>query len=98
VFGALTLLPVLLGQPPQWNATAIAAAFPGLVGHLAYGGGLGAVYAWLEHRENPWWVARSHTEAVRATARREQVLGSAPALWTLTVLIALTIPVLVAGN
>ncbi|GAB2817105.1 hypothetical protein GCM10027176_22160 [Actinoallomurus bryophytorum] len=98
VFGALTLLPVLLGQPPRWSAVAIAAAFPGLVGHLAYGGALGAAYAWLEHRENPWWVARSHTEAVRATARREQVLGSAPALWTLTVLIALTIPVLVAGN
>lgn len=98
VFGALTLLPVLLGQPPRWNATAIAVAFPGLVGHLAYGGGLGAAYAWLEHRENPWWVARSHTEAARATARREQILGSAPALWILTVLIALTIPVLVAGG
>jgi uncharacterized membrane protein YagU involved in acid resistance len=95
VLGALTLLPVLLGQPPRWNPTAIAAAFPGLVGHLAYGGGLGAAYAWLEHRENPWWVARSRTEAARATARREQVLGSAPALWILTVLIALTIPVLV---
>ncbi|MDN3351526.1 hypothetical protein [Actinomadura sp. DC4] len=97
MFGALTLLPVLLGQPPRWNAVAIAAAFPGLVGHLAYGGGLGAAYAWLEHRENPWWVARSHTEAVRATARREQILGAAPALWILTVLIALTVPVLVAG-
>jgi uncharacterized membrane protein YagU involved in acid resistance len=97
-FGALTLLPVLLGQPPRWNATAIAAAFPGLVGHLAYGGGLGAAYAWLEHRENPWWVARSHAEAARATARREQILGAAPALWILTVLIALTIPVLVAGD
>ncbi|MBO2455663.1 hypothetical protein J4573_51915 [Actinomadura barringtoniae] len=96
VFGALTLLPVLLGQPPRWNATAIATAFPGLVGHLAYGAGLGAIFAWLEHRENPWWVARSQTEAVRATARRDQVLGSAPALWILTVLIALTIPVLVA--
>ena len=98
VFGALTLLPVLLGQPPRWNAVAIAAAFPGLVGHLAYGGGLGAAYAWLEHRENPWWVARSETEAARATARREQILGAAPALWILTVLIALTIPVLVAGG
>jgi uncharacterized membrane protein YagU involved in acid resistance len=97
VLGALTLLPVLLGQPPRWNPTAIAAAFPGLVGHLAYGGGLGAAYAWLEHRENPWWVARSRTEAIRATARREQVLGSAPALWILTVLIALTVPVLVSG-
>lgn len=98
VFGALTLLPVLLGQPPRWNAAAMVTAFPGLVGHLAYGGGLGAAYAWLEHRENPWWIARSDTEAVRATARREQILGSAPALWILTVLIALTIPVLVAGG
>jgi uncharacterized membrane protein YagU involved in acid resistance len=97
VFGALTLLPVLLGQPPRWNPAAIAAAFPGLVGHLAYGGGLGTVYAWLEHRENPWWVTRSQTEADRAAARREQILGSAPALWILTVLIALTVPVLVAG-
>jgi len=97
VLGALTLLPVLLGQPPRWGAPAIAAAFPGLIGHLAYGGALGAAYAWLEHRENPWWVARSQSEAARATARRDQVLGSAPALWILTVLIALTIPVLVAG-
>ncbi|MFB4295797.1 hypothetical protein [Actinomadura sp. NTSP31] len=96
VLGALTLLPVLLGQPPRWSASGIATAFPGLVGHLAYGAGLGAVYAWLEHRENPWWVARSQTEAARATIRREQILGSAPALWILTVLIALTIPVLVA--
>ncbi|WP_165978594.1 hypothetical protein, partial [Actinomadura darangshiensis] len=96
VLGALTLLPVLLGQPPRWSAGAIAAAFASLVGHLAYGAALGAVYAWLEHRENPWWVARSEVEAVRATARREQVLGSAPALWTLTVLIALAVPVMVA--
>jgi uncharacterized membrane protein YagU involved in acid resistance len=96
VFGALTLLPVLLGQPPRWNATAIATAFPGLIGHLAYGAGLGAAFAWLEHRENPWWVARSDTEAVRATARRDQILGSAPALWILTAQIALTVPVLVA--
>jgi uncharacterized membrane protein YagU involved in acid resistance len=98
VLGALTLLPVLVGQPPRWNAPAIATAFPGLVGHLAYGGCLGAAYAWLEHRENPWWVARTETEAARATARREQILGSAPALWVLTVLIALTVPVLVAGR
>ncbi|URM97770.1 hypothetical protein LUW76_27280 [Actinomadura madurae] len=96
VLGALTLLPVLLGQPPRWEAAAIAAAFASLIGHLAYGAGLGTVYAWLEHRENPWWVARSDVEAVRATARREQILGSAPALWTLTVLIALAVPVMVA--
>lgn len=95
VFGGLTLMPAVLGVPLWWTPPTIAADFASLIGHLAYGGALGAVTAWLEHRENPWWLARSEREAARATARREQVLGSAPALWTLTALIALTVPVLV---
>ena len=97
VFGGLTLMPAVLGVPLWWTPPAIAADFASLIGHLAYGGALGAVHAWLEHRENPWWLARNDLEAARATARREQVLGSAPALWILTVMIALTIPVMVAG-
>lgn len=97
VFGGLTLMPAVLGVPLWWTAPTIAADFASLIGHLAYGGALGAVHAWLEHRENPWWLARNDLEAARAAARRDQVLGSAPALWTLTVLIALTIPVMVAG-
>ncbi|MFD9740401.1 hypothetical protein [Umezawaea sp. NPDC059074] len=95
VLGNLTLLPLLTGGHVDWSAAGLAAGFPSLVGHLGYGAALGAVYQWLESRANPWWVTRSEAEAARATARREQVLGSAPALWVLTVLIAVTLPVLV---
>ena len=95
VLGALTLLPVLLGEPPRWSAPLFAKAFPGLVGHLAYGAALGAVYYRLESRENPWWVSRRQVDAERTAARREQILGSAPALWILTVLIALLVGVVI---
>ncbi|XRQ07261.1 hypothetical protein ACN3XK_63900 [Actinomadura welshii] len=98
VFGGLTLMPATLGVPLWWTAPTIAADFASLIGHLAYGGALGAVLVWLEHRENPWWLARNDIEAARAAARRDQVLGSAPALWILTALIALTVPVMVAGT
>jgi len=56
---------------------------------------LGTLYYRLEARANPWWVTRSELEAQHVASRRDQALGSAPALWGLTVLIALTIPVLV---
>jgi uncharacterized membrane protein YagU involved in acid resistance len=97
VLGALTLLPVLSGGTPQWTAADMSAAFPSLVGHLAYGAALGAAYYRLEARANPWWMTRSEVEAERVAVLREQTLGSAPALWGLTVLIALTIPVLISG-
>ncbi len=97
VLGNLTLLPVLLGGAPQWSAAAIAAGFPSLVGHLAYGAGLGAVYYRLEDHTNPWWFVRSEIETQRVAAQRIQTLSSAPALWSLIAFIAVTIPVLVSG-
>jgi uncharacterized membrane protein YagU involved in acid resistance len=95
VLGDLTLLPALNGTPIGWDAAALAAEFPSLIGHLAYGAALGAVYYRLEARTNPWWMARGEVEAARTAARREQALGAAPALWVLVVVIALTLPVLV---
>ncbi|MFI1397892.1 hypothetical protein [Streptomyces sp. NPDC020681] len=95
VLGALTLLPLLTGRDPRWDAAAMAEAFPSLVGHLAYGAALGVVHYWLETRTNPWWAIRSQVEADRVAARREQALGSAPALWGFTTLVALIIPLLV---
>ena len=44
VLGPLTLLPALTGATPRWDPAAIAVNFPALVGHLAYGAALGAVY------------------------------------------------------
>ncbi|GAA3239089.1 hypothetical protein [Actinocorallia longicatena] len=98
VLGALTLLPALLGLPLRWNAAAISTAFPSLVGHLAYGAVLGAIHQYLENRVNPWWVTRGEAETARVVARREQALGSAPALWMVTVLIAVAVPVFTAGG
>lgn len=95
VLGDLTLLPALDGQPVRWDAASIAGQFPSLVGHLAYGAALGAVYYWLEARTNPWWMTRNTAETDRATKRKDQALGAAPALWVIIIVIALTLPVLV---
>jgi uncharacterized membrane protein YagU involved in acid resistance len=96
VLGALTLLPVLTGDAPRWDAAAMADAFPSLVGHVAYGAALGVVHHALEIRENPWWAVSGQVEAERVAARRQQALGSAPAIWGFTTLVALVIPLLVS--
>jgi hypothetical protein len=98
VLGDLTLLPLLSGGALHWDAGDLATEFPSLVGHLAYGAALGAVYYLLEAGINPWWLTRSDVEEARVTARREQVLGGAPAVWVLIVVIALTLPVLLDGT
>ncbi|WP_283138297.1 hypothetical protein [Rhizohabitans arisaemae] len=94
ILGGVTLFPILLGSTPKWDAAGLASAFPSLVGHLTYGAALGVVYHLLESRTNPWWLTRNTLQTARVTTEREQTLGSAPALWTLTVLIATTIPLL----
>ncbi|MBU3063908.1 hypothetical protein KO481_20545 [Nocardia sp. NEAU-G5] len=95
VLGYLTLLPLLLGHAPVWSPDSLAAGFPSLVGHLGYGAALGLVYQRLEQRVSPWYLTRSEVAAERARARYRQILGSAPALWSLVVLIAVLMPVLV---
>jgi len=79
---------------PQWTAGVAANAYPSLVGHLLYGAAVGITYYSLERRANPWWVSRTQADAIRVARRQEQVLTSAPALWTLSVIIALTVPIL----
>ncbi|MGW3236003.1 hypothetical protein [Streptomyces olivaceus] len=96
ILGNLTLLPVLLGAGPRWSAAELSESFPSLVGHLAYGAALGLVYQRLEARVSPWHLTRSQAAAARATARQEQTLSAAPALWSLVACVALLVPVLVA--
>lgn len=96
VLGPLMLLPLLLGGSPHWDAETVAATFPSLVGHLAYGAALGVAYFRLEARSVPWWVVRSQAETERASLARQETLSAAPALWSLTVLVALTVPLVVA--
>lgn len=78
-------------------AATLAVEFPSLVGHFAYGAALGGVYYRLEAGLDPWWMTRSDLEASRVAARREQVLSAAPAIWALTTVIAVTLPILLDG-
>jgi len=94
LLGPLTLLPILLGVAPRWNAEVAAGLMASLIGHVLYGAGLGIVTFLLEARYNPWWIPLSQAEAMRATRRTEQLRSSAPALWSLVVVIALTLPII----
>lgn len=93
ILGPLTLAPVILGTTPAWTVEATAAAFPSLVGHLAYGAGLGLMFQALEARYSPWWISRTDAEAARMAGRREEATSAGPALWALLVLIAILLPV-----
>jgi hypothetical protein len=94
LLGPLTLMPVLLGGVPQWTVAAAVDAFGSLVGHLAYGAGLGLTFRWLELRYNPWWLSRTEVQAEWVARLRRQMLTSSPALWVQMIVLALVIPVL----
>jgi uncharacterized membrane protein YagU involved in acid resistance len=95
VLGMLTLLPIFLGSDPTWTADQVARTFPSLVGHLAYGTGLGVTFYVLEARYDPWWLPRGMAQTARVAARRAALESSAPAVWTLVVLMAFTVTVVV---
>ena len=94
IIGPLTLMPAFLGTTPEWTADVAAGVYPNLIGHLAYGAGLGITFHLLEARYSPWWIPRRQAQVALVARRKEQVLTSAPALWTLVVVISLTLPVL----
>ena len=73
MLGPLTLMPIFLGGTPQWSAAAVAATFPNLIGHLAYGVGLGVIFYLLGVRYSPWWAPRGQAEAVRVPTTRAGV-------------------------
>ena len=96
--GTLTLMPILLGATHNWTADAASQVFPYLIGHLAYGAGLGVTFYLLERRYRPWWIPMRQADVARVTRRREQILTSGPALWTLVVVVSLTLPVLLGAG
>ncbi len=52
ILGPLTLMPFFMGMGlgVNWNIAAMGQAMPSLMGHLIFGGILGATYAWLRDR------------------------------------------------
>jgi len=96
VLGPLTLAPVILGVAPAWTVESAAAAFPSLIGHIAYGAGLGLTFHALESRYSPWWITRTETEAARMAGRRAEATSAGPALWALLVLLAVLLPIVLS--
>ena len=96
ILGPLTLAPVILGATPAWSVEAAAAAFPSLIGHLAYGAGLGLAYHVLESRYSPWWITRTEAEGRRMARRLAEAQSAGPALWALLVLVAMILPIILA--
>jgi uncharacterized membrane protein YagU involved in acid resistance len=96
ILGPLTLAPIILGTAPAWTFGAAAAAFPSLIGHLAYGAGLGLTFHALEARYSPWWITRTEAESARMAGRRLDATSAGPALWALLVLVAVLLPVVLA--
>ncbi len=63
--GPLTLMPFFMGMGlgVNWNVAAMGQAMPSLVGHLIFGGILGATYAWLRDRRGVPHLGYSETRA-----------------------------------
>ena len=99
VVGPNTLFAVLTGHTPDWSAASAAPRMASMVGHLVYGAVLGVGFHYFEARHNPWWQPRRvrRLEA-RARRRRRQLQTSAPAIWALVMLIALSLPIIFGGS
>ena len=98
VVGPNTLFAVLTGNTPDWSADSAAPRTASLVGHLVYGAVLGAAFHYFEARHNPWWQPRRTRLEARARRRRRQLQTSAPAIWALVMLVALTLPIIFGGS
>jgi len=94
--GANTLFNVLLHQPVDWSREAVAANYPSLVGHLLYGAGLGLFFQHLARRTK---IGRS-TSRGRAAAPQSPGRGAsgqtASALWVVTLVLGVLLPLLFA--
>ena len=69
-----------------------------MVGHLVYGAVLGVGFHYFEARHNPVVAAAARTPQERAQRRRRQLQTSAPAIWALVMLIALSLPIIFGGS
>jgi hypothetical protein len=108
--GALTLFPILLRQPVDWSLPTVIGFYPSLVGHLLYGAGLGLFfqilarrYDALSGRVQPGTQGTHRTASlpgvplVRVPLARQRTAGtSAPALWAVTLVLGVVIPLLLS--
>jgi uncharacterized membrane protein YagU involved in acid resistance len=91
--GPLTLLPLILTGVYDWRASAAAAMFPSLLGHLIYGGATAFTFLWLERRYKRWQLLDPRS-AAREQRRLRPVGTPAPALWFFALGLGVLLPIL----
>jgi uncharacterized membrane protein YagU involved in acid resistance len=91
--GPLTLLPLILTGVYDWRASAAAALFPSLIGHLIYGGTTALVFLLLERRYKRWLLLDPRV-AAREQRRLRPVGTPAPALWFFALGLGVLLPML----
>lgn len=94
LLGGATLFPIFLRQPVDWSLATIAGLYPSLIGHLLYGIGLGLFFQFLARRygDNPGRIARRNLR----DAEPRRVVQPAPALWAVTLVLGVMLPLLLA--
>ena len=99
LLGSLTLYPILLRQQPDWSLAVAVAQYPSLVGHLLYGASLGFFFQYLSNRYAPvpYQIRYRNREIPPPVIVRQRQIGTpAPALWAVTLLMILILPLLLA--
>ena len=91
--GPLTLLPLILTGVYDWRASAAAALFPSLLGHLIYGGVTAFTFLLLERRYKRWLLLDPRI-AAREQRRLRPVGTPAPALWFFALGLGVLLPIL----
>jgi uncharacterized membrane protein YagU involved in acid resistance len=91
--GPLTLLPLILTGVYDWRASAAAALFPSLIGHLIYGGTTALTFLLLERRYKRWLLLDPRI-AAREQRRLRPVGTPAPALWFFALGLGVLLPIL----
>lgn len=97
VWGALTLYPLLLRQRPDWSLDFALTQYASLVGHLLYGAGLGLFFRFLAWRYDAVYIERgqlSTSFAAHTQAQQRRMQSAAPALWAVTLVLGVILPLL----
>jgi len=96
LLGAATLFPILLNQPVDWSLETVAGLYPSLIGHLLYGVGLGLVFQFLARRYKNAPSPRGRGDRPQGQIRREEPPEPAPALWVVTLVLGVMLPLLLS--
>ncbi len=104
LLGAATLFPILLQQPVDWSLETVTGLYPSLIGHLLYGIGLGLFFQFLvrhyndesrdQFRRGPR-DDRLPSQSRRDSQRRD-ASPFAPALWVVTLVLGVMLPLLLS--